>query len=67
MEFGEIREDRILIYASLTRMPITFSYRAQLSTSGKFIAPAITARDMYNAGIGAVGTAEYFTVSNAAE
>ena len=67
MDFNEIREDRILIYAPLTRSPVTFSYRVQLSVAGKFAIPAITAHDMYNPGINAVGTSGQFTVSNATE
>ncbi len=65
MEFGEIREDRVLIYTSLDRTPTTFSYRAQLSVAGTFAIPPITAHDMNNSGIVATGKHGKLTVSNA--
>ena len=67
MEFSEIREDRILIYANIDRTPRTFSYRAQLSVAGEFTIPAITAQDMYNPSTNATGASGTFTVSNAAD
>lgn len=67
MEFSEIREDRILVYASLDRTPRTFTYRAQLSVAGKFAVPPITAQDMYNPATNATGPSGTFTVSNATE
>lgn len=67
MDFSEIREDRILIYTDLNRTPRTFTYKAQLSVSGEFTVPAITAQDMYNPSTNATGTTETFTVSNAAD
>ena len=67
MDFSEIREDRILIYTDLNRTPRTFTYKAQLSVSGEFTVPAITAQDMYNPSTNATGTTGTFTVSNAAD
>ena len=64
MDFAEIREDRILIYAGVGRTPLVFSYRAQLSTAGEFTVPQITAAAMYNSEIRAVGDGGKFTVSN---
>ena len=66
MDFSEIREDRVLIYASLSHTPITITYRAQLAVSGEFTVPAISASDMYNPRIRAVGKTGKMTVSNAA-
>ncbi|MBO7509011.1 MAG: alpha-2-macroglobulin family protein [Alphaproteobacteria bacterium] len=65
-EFSEIREDRVLLYTDISRTPKTFTYRAQLTSSGEFTVPPITANDMYNSGINAVGNTGKFTVSNAA-
>ena len=66
-EFAEIHEDRILIFATLSRAPSVFTYRAQMSSAGKFTIPPISASDMYNAGVNATGTAGTFTVSNEAD
>lgn len=63
-EFSELREDRILIYAKLSREPTVFAYRAQLSAAGKFLVPPISASDMYNAAINATGESGTFVVSN---
>lgn len=64
MDFSEIREDRVLIYANIGRTPLVFSYRAQLSVAGEFTVPRITAAAMYNSEIRAVGDGGKFTVSN---
>ena len=66
-DFTEIREDRVVIYTNLTRDPSTFTYRVQLSASGKFTVPPINASDMYNSEVNAVGKSETFTVSNATD
>ncbi len=65
MTHNEIREDRVLIYAPLSRTPTTFTYRVQLSVAGEFTIPSVVAMDMYNSGIRAITDAEKFTVSNA--
>jgi len=65
MDFSEIREDRVLIYAELSREPITVTYRAQLAVAGEFTVPAINASDMYNPKINAVGKVGKITVNNA--
>ena len=66
-DFSEIREDRVIIYTDLERNPSTFTYRAQLSVAGEFTVPPITASDLYNPELNAVGKSETFTVSNAAD
>ena len=64
MDFGEIREDRILIYTPINRMPKTFTYRAQMSVAGQFAIPAISVTDMYNSAVNATGESGTFTVFN---
>ena len=64
MDFSEVREDRVLIYANIGRTPLVFSYRAQLSVAGEFTVPPITAAAMYNSAIRAIGDGGKFTVSN---
>ena len=66
MDFAEIREDRILIYADVGRTPLVFSYRAQLSTAGEFTVPQITATAMYNSEIRTISDGGKFTISNEA-
>lgn len=66
MDFSEIREDRVLIYANIGRTPLVFSYRAQLSVAGEFTVPPITAAAMYNSAIRAVGDGDKFIISNEA-
>ena len=64
-DYNEIREDRVLIYAPITRNESTFTYRVQLSVAGEFTVPPITAMDMYNTEIRAVTDTGRFSVSNA--
>lgn len=65
MEYNEIREDRVLIYAQISRDVSEFKYRAQLTVAGEFTIPPITVMDMYNSGVRATGDTGTFTVSNA--
>ena len=65
MIHNEIREDRVLIYTTLSRNPTTFKYRVQLSVAGEFTVPPITAMDMYNSEIRATTDTGKFNVSNA--
>ena len=65
MTYNEIREDRVLIYAPISRNTSTFTYRVQLSVAGVFTVPPITAMDMYNSEIRATTDTDKFTVSNA--
>lgn len=63
-EFYEIREDRVVIFANLTRTEQVFTYTAQLGAAGRFAIPAITATAMNNPQINATGDTGTFTVSN---
>ncbi len=66
MDFSEIREDRVLIFTTLTRTPREITYTATIGTAGVFQIPPITATSMYNPQINAVGAVGgKFTVSNA--
>ena len=65
MDYNEIREDRVLIFAPISRTVATFTYRAQLTVAGEFTVPPITVTDMYNSAIRGVTDAGKFTVSNA--
>ena len=63
-EYFEVREDRVLIYADLTREVTEFTYTVQVGASGTFAIPAISAESMYNPQIRATGRTGTFTVLN---
>ena len=62
--FTQVRDDRVVVFADVSRNGETFEYRAQLTTSGEFNVPPIHAESMYNPGVNATGDAEKFTVKN---
>lgn len=64
--FTQVRDDRVVVFADVSRSGETFEYRAQLTTSGEFNVPPIHAESMYNPGVNATGDAEKFTVKNEA-
>ncbi len=64
MTFAQVREDRVMIYADLTRDEQTFTYTATVGNAGTFAIPAIHAESMYNAQISATGDTGTFTVKN---
>ena len=64
MNFATVLDDRIIIYANLTRDDSVFTYTAQVGTAGQFIIPAIHAESMYNPQISATGDTDTFTVIN---
>ena len=64
MNFATVLDDRIIIYANLTRDDSVFTYTAQVGTAGQFIVPAIHAESMYNPQISATGDTDTFTVIN---
>lgn len=62
--FTQVRDDRVVIFADISRSGELFEYTAQLTTSGEFSVPPIHAESMYNPGIGATGDTSKFTVTN---
>jgi len=62
--FAEPREDRVVIYADLTRTESEYSYTAQAGAAGTFAIAPIFATDMYNPAVRATGRAGTFTVSD---
>ncbi len=62
--FAQIREDRVVIFADLTRASATFEYIADITAAGTFSVPPIHAESMYNPSINATGVTGIFTVSN---
>ncbi|MBO5696665.1 MAG: hypothetical protein J6S06_04080 [Alphaproteobacteria bacterium] len=49
--YSEIRSDRVVFYADLTREYTTLTYSAQVTTSGQFQVPPSHAQSMYNPNI----------------
>ncbi len=47
-DYIDIREDRIILYGTVTDRINNFSYLAKATSSGKFIVPPIYAESMYN-------------------
>lgn len=63
-DFSEVREDRVIIYTSLSREGKEFSYTAQLGTVGQFQVPPIHAESMYNPQIKATGKSGTLKILN---
>ena len=63
-EFVEMREDRVIIYTSLSRTGTEFTYTAQLGTAGTFQIPPIHAESMYNPQINATGNTGTLKILN---
>jgi alpha-2-macroglobulin len=47
LEFADVREDRVVIYASATDSVQTWSYRIRATTLGEFVVPPAWAQSMY--------------------
>lgn len=62
--FTQVRDDRVVVFADVSRSGELFEYTAQLTTSGEFNVPPIHAESMYNPGINATGDMSKFTVTN---
>ncbi len=62
--FAEPREDRVVIYADITRTESEYSYTAQVGAAGTFAIAPIYATDMYNPAISATGRGGTFTVTD---
>lgn len=59
-DFGEIREDRALVYLTAEPKTRTVTYRAKVVARGEFVVPAVFANAMYDDGIQAHGVASRF-------
>ncbi|MBP5519403.1 MAG: alpha-2-macroglobulin [Treponema sp.] len=53
-DYVDIREDRVVIYASATEKIQTFTYKAKAICSGTFVVPPMFAESMYNKDIRAL-------------
>jgi len=61
--FAEPHEDRVVIYADITRTESEYSYTAQAGAAGTFAIAPIYATDMYNPAIRATGRGGTFTIT----
>ena len=53
-DYVDIREDRIIIYGTVSENVNTFTYRAKAVNSGTFVVPPMFAEGMYNKDIRAL-------------
>ena len=65
MNFSESREDRVLIYKSISKSVSEITYKVKVTAAGTFTIPAIQAASMYNPQINGVAKPGKFTVTNA--
>ncbi|MDL2295230.1 DUF11 domain-containing protein [Lachnospiraceae bacterium OttesenSCG-928-E19] len=65
MNFSEPREDRVLIYKSISKSISEITYKVKVTAAGTFTIPAIQASSMYNPQINGVAKSGKFTVTNA--
>lgn len=47
-DYVDIREDRVVIYGTVTDKVNTFTYKAKAASTGKFVVPPMFAESMYN-------------------
>ncbi|MCR4791105.1 MAG: alpha-2-macroglobulin family protein, partial [Treponemataceae bacterium] len=64
-DYVDIREDRIVIYGSVTEKVSTFTYKAKAVSSGKFTVPPMFAENMYNKDIRALSPHEPMVIKAA--
>ena len=53
-DYVDIREDRVVIYGTVTDKINTFTYKAKATNTGKFVVPPMFAESMYNKDIRAL-------------
>jgi uncharacterized protein YfaS (alpha-2-macroglobulin family) len=61
-EFADLRDDRVVIYGTLTKDMVTFTYRVRASNTGLYQTPAAYAEAMYQPNLFARSKASKFSV-----
>jgi uncharacterized protein YfaS (alpha-2-macroglobulin family) len=61
-EFADLRDDRLVIYGSLTKDMVTFTYRVRATNTGLYQTPAAYAEAMYQPNLFARSKASKFSV-----
>jgi len=61
-EFADLRDDRVVVYGSLTKDMVTFTYRVRATNTGLYQTPAAYAEAMYQPNIFARTKASKFSV-----
>lgn len=64
-DFADLRDDRLVIYGSLSRDMVTFTYRVRATNTGTYQTPAAYAEAMYKPTLYAKGKTSRFTVVKA--
>ncbi len=63
VDYLDIREDRLVAYATITPGGLQITYKARLSTAGEFTVPATYANAMYDDTVNGHSSASKFTVN----
>ena len=61
-EFADLRDDRVVVYGSLTKDMVTFTYRVRATNTGLYQTPAAYAEAMYQPNVFARTKASRFSV-----
>ncbi|MCR4743371.1 MAG: alpha-2-macroglobulin family protein [Treponema sp.] len=64
-DYVDIREDRVVIYGTVSQNVNTFTYKAKAVSSGKFVVPPMFAESMYNKEIRAFAPQDPITINPA--
>lgn len=64
-DYVDIREDRVVIYGTVSQNVNTFTYKAKAVSSGKFVVPPMFAESMYNKEIRAYYPQDKITINPA--
>jgi uncharacterized protein YfaS (alpha-2-macroglobulin family) len=62
VDYIDVREDRVVIYASVNKEMSTFLYKIKATNAGKMITPAAHAESMYDRSVRARGEPGRLTV-----
>lgn len=63
-DYIDIREDRVVIYGTVTEKVNTFTYKAKAVNSGTFVVPPMFAESMYNKEIRALSVSDPIEIQN---
>ena len=62
-DYVDIREDRVIVYGTVTENVNTFTYKAKAVSSGKFTVPPMFAEGMYDSDIKSFYPCSAITIS----
>jgi uncharacterized protein YfaS (alpha-2-macroglobulin family) len=62
LDYFDVREDRLLLYAPVDTYDSTFNYKVKLTSEGAFKAPAVSAMPLYDTAVNATGGESSFVI-----